>query len=340
MRILKQVVIVVLLLVGLLAVIGLILPRQVHIERSAAIAAPRATVFVLLNGFRNFNKWSPWFAIDPSAKYTYEGPKFGAGAKMSWVGDEKTVGSGSQEIIESRPFEVVRTSLDFGGQGMATAQFTLASEGDGAKVTWGFDTDLGMNPISRYFGLMFDGMIGKDYEKGLQGLKTLAESLPKADFADLQIEMVQVTPVTVAYVPAKSGKNEQAIAQAIGGAYARVGRFMSANGLKQASPPITINTKWDDSGYVFDAAIPLDKTPDRDVPTGSPVQVKQTYGGKALKVVHRGPYRDKPGTYDKLMAYTAAHGYESAGPPWDEYVSDPGNTPEPELITLVFMPVR
>jgi effector-binding domain-containing protein/uncharacterized protein YndB with AHSA1/START domain len=340
MKILKKVLIALVLIVVAAAGIGLLLPRQVHVERSAVIDAPRATVFALVNGFRNFNKWSPWHAMDPQAKYAYEGPDFGVGAKMSWSGDAKTVGSGSQEIVESRPWEAVRTSLDFGDQGKAVAQFTLAPEGSGTRVTWGFDTDLGMNPVGRYFGLMFDRMIGKDYEKGLAGLKTLAEGLKKADFSDLAIEAVEAAPVTVAYVATSSTNDEKAIGAAIGTAYAQVGRFMTAHRLKQAAPPITIATKWDDTGYEFDAAIPVDRAPDREVPANSPVKIKQTYSGKALKAVHRGPYRDMPATYDKLAAYAAAYGYESAGSPWDEYVSDPGNTPEPDLITHIYMPIR
>lgn len=340
MRILKKIVVAVAVVVGLLAVCGFLLPRQVHVERSAVIEAPPSTVFALLNGYKMFNKWSPWYALDPQAKYTYEGPDFGVGAKMTWVGDPKTVESGSQEIIESRHAELVRARLDFGGGGTGTYAFALAPEGSGTKVTWAFDTDLGMNPMSRYFGLMFDDMIGKDYDKGLAGLKTLAEGLPKADFSDLAIEVVEAAPVTVAFLPATCGKDEQEIAKTIGGAYAQVGKFMMKNGLRQAAAPIVINNKWDESGYQFDAAIPVDRAPEREVPADSPVQVKQTYAGKALKVVHRGAYGNMPASYDKLQAYIAAHGYETAGPPWDEYVTDPGNTPEPDLVTHIFMPIR
>jgi hypothetical protein len=43
------------------------LPRNVRVERSAT-SAPRATVFTLLNSYRQFNRWSPWFELDPEAK--------------------------------------------------------------------------------------------------------------------------------------------------------------------------------------------------------------------------------------------------------------------------------
>ena len=340
MRLLKKIGVAIVIAVVALVGVAYLLPRTVRVERSIVIDAPRATVFALVNGFRLFNKWSPWAPLDPEARYTYEGPDSGAGAKMAWSGDPKKVGSGSQEIVESRPPEMVRTQLDFGDQGTATALFTLAGEGSGTKVTWGFDSDLGMNPMSRYFGLMMDRILGPLYEKGLASLKTLAEGMPKTDFAGLDVQVVDVEPVTVAYVPGSSARDAQAIGAAIGGAYATVQKFMAAQSLKQAAAPITINTKWDDTGYGFDAAIPVDRAPDQPAPAGSPVRIKQTYAGKALKAVHRGAYHGMGTTYEKLFAYAAAHGYEQAGPSWDQYVTDPGKTAEADLITHIYLPVR
>jgi effector-binding domain-containing protein len=312
----------------------------VHVERSAVVQAPPATVFAQIDGYRTFNKWSPWYAIDPNAKYSIEGPETGVGAKMSWTGDPKTVGSGSQEIVESVPYERVKTRLDFGGEGTAEAIFTLTPESGGTKVVWGLDTDMGASPIGRYFGLMMDSMVGKDYDKGLERLKTLAEGLPKIDFAGLDIRVVDAKPQTVAYFAATSTQNNEDIAKAIGGAYQEVGKFMAARKLKQASAVLTINNKWDPSGYDFDAAIPVDHAPEEAIPATSKVQVKQTYGGKALRAIHKGAYKGMNVSYEKLQAYMAAYGYEPAGAPWDEYVSDPGRTAEADLVTNIYMPIR
>jgi hypothetical protein len=114
--VLKKLVLAVVVLCVLLAGIGMLLPRQVHVERSIVIDAPRATVFSLLDGFKQFNKWSPWAALDPNAKYTREGPEFGVGAKQSWTGDPKTVGSGGRKS-SSLPLELVKCHLDFGDKG-------------------------------------------------------------------------------------------------------------------------------------------------------------------------------------------------------------------------------
>ena len=37
------------------------------------------------------------------------------------------------------------------------------------------DTDMGKNPIGKFFGLMMDKMVGPDFERGLNNLKSLCE---------------------------------------------------------------------------------------------------------------------------------------------------------------------
>ena len=340
MGILAKIVIIIVVIVALLAGIGMLLPRHVHVERSIVIDAPAATVYVLVDGFKQFNKWSPWAALDPNTQYSWEGPAYGVGAKQKWVGDPKKVGSGSQEIIEVRPYEMVKSHLDFGKQGVATAQFTLLPEATGTKVTWGLDSDMGAGPIGRYFGLMMDRMIGADYEKGLAGLKTLAESLPKTDFADLKVTPGTVQSVSVAYASAQSSKQTQAIGDAMGAAFTQVVAFMKVHKLTRLGAPIAIYTRWDDAGCGFDAAIPVEKGPDKPISPDAPVQVKQTYAGKVLKTEFKGSNTGMPAINSKLTAYMAARGYESAGPPWDEYVSDPATTPLAELKTNIYQPVK
>ena len=335
----------IMLWVGVLLIVAIaaayMLPRSVHVERSATIAAPRATVFTLLNSYKQFNRWSPWFELDPGAKYTYEGPGAGVGAKVSWAGNPQKLGSGSQVITASEPYEKVTADVDF-GQGTSPARqvYTLSPEGAGTKVSWSIDVDLGMNPITRYFGLGFDGMIGRDFDKGLVLLTKFAEGLPKADFAGLEIEAASVQPVTVAYVSTSSAKTDAAIAAAIGAAYGQVGVFMKAHKLKQAGAPITIDSGASDTGYLFDAAIPVDGTPAKPVPPDSRVQVKQTYGGKVLKVALRGSYSQIPATYDKIVAYIAAHGIETNGNPWDEFANDPTTVKESEVLTNIYFPIK
>ena len=157
---------------------GLLLPGTTHLERSISIQRPPAEVFATLNSFQRFNQWSPWFELDPSAKYTYAGPASGVGAKMAWVGNS-SVGSGSQEILESVPDSKIVNALDFGGS-QAKAAFLLKPESGGTHLTWTLDSEHGYNPVNRLFGaFLLERFVGKDYEKGLAKLKSVLETEPR-----------------------------------------------------------------------------------------------------------------------------------------------------------------
>jgi effector-binding domain-containing protein len=317
-----------------------LLPREIRVVREVGVDAPISAVFALVDGFDRFNDWSPWVNADPDARYVFDGPDRSVGARMSWDGDPDTVGTGTQTIIERVPFEKVRSELDFGSQGAAMSTFTLSEQGEGTLIRWEFETDMGLNPLGRWMGLFMDRWVGGDYETGLASIKGIAEKLPKVDFRNLEWEEVEVRQSPLIYVEASCGTDEREIQATFASAFARLTSFVAKHRLEPDGPPRTINHEWGESGYRFDAAIPLPAVPDIQVPVGSPVRVKSSYAGKALRVVHRGAYDGMRATYDRLFACAAAYGFEPAGPPWDEFVNDPGDFPEADLLTQIYLPVR
>lgn len=176
MRLIKRIFQALALLILILVGVSYLLPGQADVSRSITIDAPASEIFPYVNSMQETEKWSPWLARDPNTKLTYSGPETGVGNTLSWASDNKQVGTGTQEITESVQDQVVRTALDFGSMGTAAASFTLQPEGSGTRVTWGFQSDLGLNPLSRWMGLMMDQWVGGDYERGLSNLKTLVET--------------------------------------------------------------------------------------------------------------------------------------------------------------------
>ena len=175
MKLLRRVSFFILGLMVLVAIVGLFLPDRAHLSRTVSINAPAAKIFPKINSLKNFNDWSPWYERDPNTEYRYEGPEAGVGCKVSWHSEHPQVGTGSQEILESVPDQWVKTHLDFGAQGQATAYFELTEKGATTEVTWGFDTLFGYDILGRYFGLMLEGMLAPDYEAGLSKLKQIVE---------------------------------------------------------------------------------------------------------------------------------------------------------------------
>ena len=156
-------------------IVGFFLPNAQHVERQIVLDAPASDVFPYLNDFHQFNKWSPWAKLDPNARYTYSGAQQGIGAKIEWQSEYQSVGSGSQEIVDARQNDYLKTRLDLGAGEPATATFRLIESAGKTTLTWAFDAQLN-NIVSRYFGLMLDQWVGAAYETGLSDLKMLVEA--------------------------------------------------------------------------------------------------------------------------------------------------------------------
>ena len=339
MKTLKIILVILLILFTVLIVVGVFLPPSIHVERSTVIEVPQATVFTLVNGFSLFNRWSPWYDMDPEARYTYEGPAFGPGAKMSWVSDNPHVGVGSQEITKSTPFERVEIHDDFGSQGSAETWFAIEGTEKGTHVTWEFNTKFGWNLFDRYQGLMLDTWVGDSYEQGLAKLKDFAESLPGADWSQLDISVDQQKAAPILFVHGQADADPASIGRALEEAYGKVAAVMQKKGLEQAGAPLAFARSWGKNGYVFDAGIPYSGDINEDELDKSPVQRGATPPGRIVRAVHIGPYATISESYQKVMAFMGAHGFQPAGDPWESYVSDPTTTPRAELITIISYPV-
>jgi effector-binding domain-containing protein len=323
---------------AVLLVVGLVLPRHARVEVTTRIDAHPATVFAVVNDFRRISLWSPLLETDPNARIIYSGPDRGVGAMMAWDGG--IIGSGNQTITESRPFEHVATVINPGESSAARTWFDLEPESGGTKVVWGFESDYGFNLVGRYFAPMFEGIVERDYAIGLASLKELAESLPSADFSDLEIESIVVEPTEIAYLSTTAMPEPTAISEAMGAAYFEILTFIDAQKLQEAGAPMSITKSFRGSELLFDAAIPVRGVTESTPRDGATVKLGFTFGGPVIRVKHIGSYRALAMTHRKITAYLAALGIARAGPAWESYVSDPTQVPEEKLLTYVYYPIR
>ena len=333
---LKRIFVVLVAVVLVLAIVGVLLPRNIHIERSVNIARPASLIFAAVDSFQLFAKWSPWQDLDPNMHQSTEGPREGVGAKLVWSGNDK-VGSGTQLITAATQNQSVASDVDFGKMGIAKSTLVLQPQSGSTRVTWGLDIDMGANPVGHYFGLMMDRMIGKDYEKGLSKLKTLVESMPNVDIDGFSAAPVELTAAPVLVVEETSAFDPASISHAYADAYSQIGKFIAKNKLNMRGAPLGIDGNVTAGAFTFQAGIPIDRA---DVAPADNIKVIQSYAGKALKATHTGPYDTLKQTYDAMRAYVAAHGYEPAGPVISWYVDDPGSTPAATLRTELYQPVR
>lgn len=322
----------------LVIVVGMILPSRPQVERDILIDAHAATIFALLNDFRQVSKWSPMLDGDPNAQVDISGPPRGVGASIYW--DGHIIGRGRQTIIESVPYERITMQFELGNQAPAAVTYTLSAEEEMTRVVWLHETDYGFNLVGRYFGLLQDSIIGRGQEEGLTRLKELAENLPRADFSDIEIEQLVVEGSDIAYLRTTSIPEATAISAAMGDAYFSILSFIDDHGLHDAGAPLSITRTFSGSELVFDAAIPVRGLSAATPRTGEAVKIGRTYAGPVIRVKHTGSYRTLGRTHDKIAAYLAALGIERNGDAWESYISDPTRTDQADLLTYVYYPIR
>lgn len=173
--------------VAVVVIIGLAStkPDVMVIERSVVIKAPPEKLFAKVNNLHSWIEWSPYEAMDPNVKRTFNGPEAGKGAVYAWDGNND-VGAGSMEITEITEPSNVKLDLHFlkpfKGDNKVNFSFVPVSVPEAnateaaTKVRW---TMSGESPFMCKVMQVFcnvDDMCGKDFEKGLAKLKTLSES--------------------------------------------------------------------------------------------------------------------------------------------------------------------
>ena len=146
------------------------------VERSATIDAPPERIYEQIVDFHHWPAWSPWEDIDSNLQRTYSGSEAGAGAVYRWSGNRKA-GQGQMEITEATAPSRVQIDLVFEKPFKARndTSFTIQPEGPGSRVIWSMTGKKTlMTKVMGVFKSM-DAMIGPDFEKGLDRLKTTTE---------------------------------------------------------------------------------------------------------------------------------------------------------------------
>ena len=121
-------------------------------------------------------------------------------------------------------------------------------------------------------------------------------------------------------------------------AFKTVYAFMEKEGLQSAGEPMMIYTSADDSGFSFQAAVPLNAAPEN--PPKGDIAVGTAPAGKAYKFVHRGSYDEMENTYEAITNFFEEKNIEPQDMFIEEYMTDPRTTAENELVINVLVPVK
>ena len=318
MKILKKVLLVALILVAITAIIGWMMPGTAKLERSLVMKGSANAIYDQVNTLKNWEKWSPWFKMDPNQKVTYGELASGPGAYYSWVG-EKT-GEGTITIAEAVAGQLIKTNLAFKGQGDAKSDFIFAKEGEGTKVTWTFESEIGGNPFGRIFwGTVGKSMVGQSFEEGLRSLDELTANMKETGSAgsNIQVDVRQVPETHYLFI--HDSASIATIGQKLGEGFGKIMSVVQKQGLEPAGAPFGIYYTESTTNLDIDICIPVNKAGKED----GTVKVGLYKGGNMVIASFYGAYEQTPAGHEAAGAYIGKNGKKVIGAPWERYVTDP-----------------
>jgi effector-binding domain-containing protein len=141
---------------------------------------------------------------------------------------------------------------------------------------------------------------------------------------------------TVVYVKG-SGTWDKAF-DIISGSFKKIKTYLDKEGIKPDGLPMTIFTATDDTGFEYQAEVPIAATP-KNPPHGD-IAVGQSPEGKALKFVHRGSYEDLDNTYEAITNYLDDRRLEAKDMFIEEYETDPAVADAKKLVVNVYVLIK
>jgi AraC family transcriptional regulator len=117
------------------------------------------------------------------------------------------------------------------------------------------------------------------------------------------------------------------VADALSACLPAVFAYVQASGLAFAGPPLARYPETGMASVVIEGGMPVVELP--DAPPAGDIEALTVPAGRAVVALHRGPYDGLPNTYIAIESYLEEHGLTASGPPWESYLTDPGERPDP-----------
>jgi effector-binding domain-containing protein len=149
-------------------------------------------------------------------------------------------------------------------------------------------------------------------------------------------EEVKLTAKTMVFT--KGGANWDTAFDTLVEAFKNVYGALQKQGTKPDGPAMTIYTATDDTGFEYQAGVPVAAEPKGPLPEG--IAIGKSPEGRSLKFVHRGSYDAMDSTYEAITNYLDERKLEARDLFVEYYVTDPLTTKEDDLIIEVYVPVK
>ncbi|HEX4002714.1 MAG TPA: AraC family transcriptional regulator [Candidatus Acidoferrales bacterium] len=153
-----------------------------------------------------------------------------------------------------------------------------------------------------------------------------------------EIAKKQMAPQPVLVVRRRIKPSE--VASTLGEALGVVFMHAQQNGLALSGQPFTRYIEWGPGVWTIEAGLPVAAHGKGGPPSEGGVRAEILPGGPAAVTTHAGPYDGLTAAHAAVQQWIEAQGLKAAGAPWEVYVTDPADFPDPkDWKTELFWPL-
>jgi len=167
-------------------------------------------------------------------------------------------------------------------------------------------------------------------------LHAYAQTAPAPRAGDAFGEEVTLASKTILF--SKGSANWDSAFDTLVEAFKKLYDTLNKEGVKPVGPAMTVYTSTDDTGFEYQAGVPIAAEPKGPLPEG--IAVGKSPEGRALKFMHRGSYDAMDSTYEAITNHLDEKRLEARDLFVEHYVTDPLATPEDNLVIEVYVPVK
>jgi effector-binding domain-containing protein len=323
MKVLKWIIIVLLIIVGLVLLVGILMPKEMKTSASKEINLPASELFYAVATFQNRQEWDPWLEQDPEADVTITSEPGFVGSEYVWEG--KKLGKGKMKVDSVVPGKFVQSYLWFNTEKNEPAVVTWDFSDSGGKtlVTWSISV-MSKNPFMKLMNQLYKSATTKSFAKGLDNMKTYLE--------EHGVEMPQLSNIEVKDFPpmiaviAEGEVTTDEISDLMSRLFGLIMEAVQTQDLQPAGPPFSYYYDYDQSTGIIKvkAGIPL-SSPGKSM---GEIKAVEFEGFKGISGIHTGSYDNFEASYNKLMEEAEKMGYELTMESWEFYYSDPSTEPD------------
>ena len=162
-----------------------------------------------------------------------------------------------------------------------------------------------------------------------------ASSPRRSSMPTLSIERREIAAQNILFVRLRAGRHE--IANAIGEGLGKAFPYSQRLGLAIAGRPFTRYLSTGPGLFSIEVGMPVAAPPQGE----GVVEAGTLPAGPVAVAMHAGPYDQLSETYAALERWIESNGYRIGGAPWESYITDPADHPDPaDWRTEVYWPLE